>query len=137
MSQNTLVPRALIALGDVSYNEDLKQQFARYGRTLLKRIVAELRLKPGEYSIRYNAGGIAVSGEVTLHSDRIYVQVFQGCISRGATDIMYRTVRDRSDYTGGVNHFVGVGQLAEPERQENFLRTLRAWQYPAEVAHAA
>jgi hypothetical protein len=43
----------------------------------LKALADALRLSSGEFDLRSNKGGIAVSGEVTLHGDDLYVQVSQ------------------------------------------------------------
>jgi len=53
---------------------------------------------------------IAVSGEVTLHHEQLYVQICQpatGCDS----GILIRTCRGRKDYTGGRNHFAPLSLL--------------------------
>ena len=54
------------------YNEQHKRRFHTIARSRLKNLAAELGLKPGSYDLRSNRAGIAVSGEITLHHDRIY-----------------------------------------------------------------
>jgi hypothetical protein len=51
---------------------------------------------------------------VTLHSDRLYVQVSIGSI--GGHEILYRSVRGRDDYCSGRNHFARIDALLEPAR---------------------
>jgi hypothetical protein len=53
---------------------------------------------------------IAVSGEITLHHDRAYIQVGQFGMSSGH-GILIRTCKGRKDYTGGANHFVALSML--------------------------
>lgn len=53
---------------------------------------------------------IAVSGEITLHHDRVYIQVGQFGMSSGH-GILIRTCKGRKDYTGGANHFVALAML--------------------------
>ncbi|MER8740659.1 hypothetical protein NKH61_30755 [Mesorhizobium sp. M1005] len=60
--------------------------------------------------MRSNKAGIAVSGEITLHHDRAYIQVGQFGLSSGH-GILIRTCKGRKDYTGWANHFVALGML--------------------------
>lgn len=55
-------------------------------------------------------GRIAVSGEVTLHHDHVYVQVGQFGLSSGH-GILIRACKGRKDYTGGPNHFLPLSKL--------------------------
>lgn len=51
----------------------IKQRFKDLATAYLKLLVKELGLK--DFDIHFNPGGPAISGEVTLRSDRIYVQI--------------------------------------------------------------
>jgi hypothetical protein len=93
----------------VAYNEERKEQFHRNARGALRTLANKLELAPGSYDIRNNAGGIAVSGEVTLHHETFYIQVSQSCV--GLPGILLRTVKGRKDYTGGPNNFVSANKL--------------------------
>jgi hypothetical protein len=105
---------ALIRRG-VSYDSEAKRAFHREARTTLKAAAREIGLGFGDYDLRNNHGGIAVSGEITLHSDSLYIQV--GCSLMGTgREVMYRTCRDRRDYTGGRNFFCDVALLTDPVR---------------------
>ena len=94
---------------ECSYNEAAKATFHRIARKLLVELNAALGI---DADIRRNLGGIAVSGEATLHSDSVYVQVSQSCMGPDMT-IMYRTCKDRKDYSGGYNNFYPLKRLAE------------------------
>lgn len=61
--------------------------------------------------MRSNAAGPAVSGEVTLHSDELYVQV--SC-NGGGGEVMYRRCRRRRDYTGERNNYAPMRDLTNP-----------------------
>lgn len=78
-------------------------------RSRLKKLAAELRLPQGSFEVRSNKAGIAVSGEITLHHDRFYLQVGQFGLS--GHGILIRTCKGRRDYTGGANHFVTLTML--------------------------
>lgn len=93
-----------------SYDEEQKRCFHSTARSRLKKLAAELRLSAGSYEIRSNKAGIAVSGEITLHHDRAYIQVSQFGL-RSGHGILIRTCNDRRDFTGGPNHFVGLELL--------------------------
>ena len=53
-----------------AYNDDQKRAFHATGRKRLKSLAAALGFEPGSYDLRSNLGGIAVSGEVTMHHER-------------------------------------------------------------------
>jgi len=93
-----------------SYDEQQKRRFHTRARSRLKKLVAELALPSGSFDLRSNRAGIAVSGEITLHHDRAYIQVGQFGLSSGH-GILIRTCKGRKDYTGGANHFVALGML--------------------------
>lgn len=93
-----------------SYDDEQKRRFHSTARSRLKKLAAELRLAAGSYDVRSNKAGIAVSGEITLHHDRFYLQVGQFGLSSGH-GILIRTCKDRRDFTGGPNHFVGLQLL--------------------------
>lgn len=86
-----------------AYDEQQKQRFHATARSRLKKLAAELGLPPGGFEIRSSKGGVAVSGEVTLHHTGAYIQVGQFGLSSGH-GILIRTCRGRGDYSGGPNH---------------------------------
>jgi len=107
---------ALIALAHkgVGYDEPAKRLFHSDARKALKRLADALRLPQGQYDLRSQKGGIAVSGEVTLHSDEVYVQLSLGAMGPGR-EVMFRKVADRKDYVGDRNHFASVHDLMSPD----------------------
>jgi hypothetical protein len=42
-----------------------------------RQLATALRLRAGSFDLRSNKAGIAMSGEVTLHHARVYIQVSQ------------------------------------------------------------
>lgn len=89
----------------------VKAEFKNAARANLKRLAAAIYLLPWEYDLRWNRGGIAVSGEVTLHSDNIYVQLSQGSLSGFCG--YARSVKSRKDYTGGNNNWLRVEEFSD------------------------
>lgn len=103
---------------DASYDQEAKAQFHNAARTMLKRLKARLDIHGGygkASAIRSNKGGIAVSGEVTLHFDRLYIQVSQSSMG-SKQSILYRSCTSREDYTGGRNHFTPLDAFSDIEQ---------------------
>lgn len=80
----------------VAYDAQAKAAFHRKARSQLLILAAQLGLERDQFDLRVNAGGIAVSGEITLHTDALYVQVSQPC-SGTMNGILIRSCRDRRD----------------------------------------
>ena len=105
----------------VAYDPDAKRLFHSQERRRLLELAAALSLDAGAYDLRSNQGGIAVSGEVTLHSDRLYVQVSQPA-TRADTGILFRSCEGRRDYVGGRNNFASLDLLHRPEELAYLIR---------------
>jgi hypothetical protein len=97
----------------VAYDPEAKRQFHAHARRQLLKLAAVLGLNPSSFDLRSNEGGQAVSGEITLHSDRLYVQACQPA-TRTDTGIMFRSCTGRRDYIGGVNNFASLDLLHDP-----------------------
>lgn len=110
-----------LAYRGVSYDEAAKRTFHTEGRIAMRRLAEALGLEAGAYEIRSNKGGPAVSGEITLHGDEVYVQLSLGGLGHDR-EVLYRRVRDRSDYCGERNHFASVNALLAPDRFAALLR---------------
>ena len=93
-----------------AYDDTQKILFHSTARNRLKRLAEELGLPAGSYDLRSNKAGIAVSGEVMLHHDQVYIQVGQSCMGAGM-GVLIRTCRGRRDYTGGMNNFATLALL--------------------------
>jgi hypothetical protein len=97
----------------VTYNGEAKRVFHAKARRQLKKLADALGLPPDGYDLRSNKGGIAVSGEITLHADRLYVQASQPATGSD-TGILFRTCEGRKDYHGGPNNFTSLDLLNQP-----------------------
>lgn len=122
------VPAKLRSANNVNAYSDagsvLKDTLHSKGKALLRALATELALQPGTFDVRSNLGGIAVSGEVTLHADHLYVQLLESCTSRGLS-ILYRSCSSRKDYTGDQNHWVSLSDFADEDKQESILAVMR------------
>lgn len=97
----------------VAYDEDAKRTFHAEARRALRRLADSLQLEPGSFEIRVCAGGPAVSGEVILHGEQLYVQVSLSGFGPG--NILFRRCRGRTDYCGERNHWAGIRELLDAE----------------------
>jgi hypothetical protein len=93
-----------------TYDDAQKRSFHTTGLNRLKVLAKTLGFAPGSFDIRSNHGGIAVSGEVTLHHEQLYVQVSQPA-TRVDTGILIRICKGRKDYTGGRNNFAPLAMF--------------------------
>ncbi len=96
------------------YDDEQKKQFHRNARTKLKALAKELRFDSASFEIRSNVGGIAVSGEITLHHDAVYIQICQPAIGADS-GVLIRTCEGRRDYTGDRNHLAPLSLLDDPK----------------------
>lgn len=102
----------------------LKERLHREWRRELRTLATEvLGLSPTDFDLRSNKAGPAVWGEVTLHTDRVYVQTVAW---NGEMQLLYRTCRDRRDYHGGANNYVPARTWLE--RRPGFIETVKNMQ---------
>jgi hypothetical protein len=93
-----------------AYAPEQKSRFHSEARARLRRLAAELGFSSSSYDLRSNPAGVAVSGEITLHHECVYVQVCQPA-TRADSGILIRTCEGRRDYIGGRNHFAPLSML--------------------------
>lgn len=113
----------LVALArrGVDYDSEAKAAFHSEGRKAMTRLAKALGLQRGEFELRSNMAGIACSGEITIHSADLYIQLDLGCMGPGR-EIMFRRCEGRKDYVGGRNHFASVADLMAPDRLAERIR---------------
>lgn len=117
------VPRALLASDINAYSaegEKRKKAFHAAGRKFLKALAEALGLSGADYDLRNNMAGIAVSGEVTLHADSLYVQLYESCLSRGV-GVLYRSCHGRKDYCGDTNNTASMKNLRDEAAMLRFI----------------
>ena len=122
------VPAGLLATDINGYSDaahEAKEAFHKDGKTFLASVATALGLSNADYDLRSNKAGVAVSGEVTLHSDHLYLQLSESSIHRGVS-LLYRSCSSRKDYTGHQNHFISAQDLRDVDKQCRFLQGLEA-----------
>ncbi|MDD4616723.1 MAG: hypothetical protein PHW76_06390 [Alphaproteobacteria bacterium] len=95
-----------------AYDDVQKRCFHSTGKQRLRTLAKALNFTTDSFDIRSNTGGIAVSGEVTLHHEHLYVQLCQPA-TRADSGILIRTCNGRKDYVGGRNHFAALSMLED------------------------
>lgn len=86
------------------HDEVSKKTYHKRARRFLKDLAKTLNAYPSDYDLRVCPGGIAVPGEVTLHTDDLYVQTFFSYTSERLISLLVRKVSGRKDYCGFRNH---------------------------------
>lgn len=124
-------PRASSAFdwkSPVEYDEDRKIAFHRAARKQLKALASFCGWHPSSFDLRSNMAGIAVSGEITLHHEQVYISVSQTRLG-GDSGILIRSCKGRKDYTGGCNSFAPVDLLDDiPALADRIARMVPALQ---------
>lgn len=96
----------------VGYEKGAKRDFINTARRFLRRYAKEV-LKLDEKGVKYkvsaNRAGVAVSGDVILHAEDLYVNVSVGFSGQ---HVFYRTCKGMKDYGGGRNMWTTAEQLA-------------------------
>jgi hypothetical protein len=105
----------------VAYDAAAKRLFHSRARSQLRRLAMALGLAPGTYDLRSNPAGIAVSGEITLHTDCLYVQASQSVMGH-ENGILFRPCKGRKDHVGGPNNFAALDLLNRPEELARRIR---------------
>jgi len=102
-----------LAYRGVAYDATAKKLFHTEARRALVALADALGYERNDYEVRSSAGGPAVSGEVTLHSDELYVQIACGGFAHNG-EILFRRCRGRRDYTGERNNHAGIREITNP-----------------------
>jgi len=104
------------------YDESRKKSFHRAAHKQLKALADYCGWPPSAYDLRSNMAGIAVSGEITLHHEQVYISVSQVRFG-GECGILIRSCKGRKDYSGGLNHFARLDLLDNiPQLAEQVIR---------------
>jgi hypothetical protein len=115
-----------------AYNPEAKQRFHTAARARLRELADYLGFAPEDYDLRSNVAGVAVSGEITLHHDTVYIQVSQSCMGP-ENGVLIRTCEGRRDYTGGRNHFAPLRLLDDTPALAAQMRAVMATNRQANI----
>ncbi len=124
------IPPALASMQNINgYSDEAhaqKLKFHRDATVWLRELAAAIGMPNGTYSVRSNKAGPAVSGEVTLHGETLYVQLSESCVGGRGIGILYRTCKGQSDYSGGMNNWAMLGDLRNTNSRDQFIRNCKA-----------
>jgi hypothetical protein len=101
-----------------------KDTFHNSGKRQLKKLAKSLGLTDKDFEVRSCYGGTEVAGEVILHTDKFYMQIFQEAVNPKGLRIMYRDCKGRTDYKGGPNRYERIENLFG----ERFIEALKKMQ---------
>lgn len=116
----------LMAHPPVSAFEDEKgkPEFHRAAARYLRHLAKLLRLPGDSYAVRSNKAGPAVSGEVVLHGEWIYMYICGSCVS--GPGALVRACRGQKDYHGGPNNWLRWDQLKDVDAVATFINRFRS-----------
>lgn len=100
-----------------------KKLFHQKVRVALRALAKEPRLPPNSFEIRSCLCGVAVSGEIVLHGESIYIQILQPATGADS-GVLIRSCSGRRGYEGGRNHFAPLSLLDEPAALAGYLRAV-------------
>lgn len=89
-----------------------KRSFHTEAARALRDVARSMGIPRDGYDLRSNKAGPAVSGEITLHSDKAYIQISEPFVA--GHEILYRSVASRTDYTGRRNHYAAIAEIHDP-----------------------
>lgn len=101
-----------------SHNDEFKKRFKQIGLKAMKELALILELK--EVDINFNPGGIAVSGDLRLMGmwsaeNGVYITMNKNFPNAPCGQILYRTIRNMKDFSGGSNCWLEFKLLKFPE----------------------
>lgn len=101
------------------YSGYAKNNFKLLGTKYLRMIAKKMGCTE---KVKWNPGGIAVSGDITLHTDKFYVQFSQFCFMN---KFFYRACDGIEDYTGKTNHWMDWDKLLDIDYVINCFKTVK------------
>lgn len=90
-----------------TYDAQAKQKFHNQARKVLREIAKKIGVEKSEFNVSSNKAGPASVGEVTFHSDKLYIQI--GGLN--PENVLYRSCNGRKDSTGGTNQWTDMSEL--------------------------
>ena len=108
----------MLSKEEAQYNAPFKEQFRKVGTKAMKELAELLDLQ--ETDIHFNRGGIAVSGDLRLmgmwsDGNGVYITLNKDFSNAPWGQVLYRTITDMKDFTGGSNNYFEFALLQFPE----------------------
>lgn len=117
-----LVLKSLANADNPNRDSAAKKEFHLDSKAFLRSVAKALAMLPTDFNLGSRKGGSGAAGEITLHSDRLYIQVF----SWYTVDISgaYRACRGRQDFSGHSVNIIPMAKLKSFFGQQIWLKQL-------------
>lgn len=109
MQTSTTLKQIYTLARNASYDEQNKAKYKAAALKFLRALAKYLNLNKESFSIRFNAGGIAVAGDPILHHDKFYINLYPGACGGG----YWRECAGQKDYSGKHNRFIAGTETVE------------------------
>lgn len=93
-----------------------KEKFHLGCKNFLVALGREMGLRAEHYNLTVNAGGMAISGEVSLHADRLHMWMTHD-VDEDGTHLLYRKCRSRDHFGDAPTAVVWLADLKDPAKQ--------------------
>lgn len=97
-----------------------KKSYHSSAKKFLRSLAKEIGLDEQEFDLRSNLAGPAVSGEITLHDDSIFIQISSDF------GILYRTCESKRDYSGGANNSTSFEKFKDNDFQQKIINQMKS-----------
>lgn len=110
-------------------NQSNKEEFHKLSKQFLRKVAKDLDL--GQFAVRSNKAGPAVSGEVYLmgmfsEGNGIFIVISgDNGASYMKSPIMYRSITGMKDHTGGHNRWLKHDQMEDYDNVIDFFKTIK------------
>lgn len=81
--------------------QTIKSAWLYAGRSICRKLAKELGLEKGSFDVRVNPAGVAISGDIHLHGEFVYVAISQSCVK----GFYWRFCDGKKDYCGKQNRW--------------------------------
>jgi hypothetical protein len=103
---------------NVCSSQELKESFHNESKKVLIKLAEKLGLKKNEYEIRSSMGNKRISGVIVLHTDKLYIQIFQ---SLNDNMMRYRACNGRKDCSGDAINYIHVQKMLDDDFVANLM----------------
>jgi len=99
-----------------------KKEFHLDSKAFLRSVAKALGMLPADFNLGSRKGGSGAAGEITLHSDSLYIQVFSW--DTDDISVTYRACHGRQDFRGHSVNIIPMAKLKSSFGQQIWLKRL-------------
>jgi len=108
-----------------STNTAACQAIRRDACRVLRRVAADMALRPRDFTIREHRQRRRDIDVIALHTDWVLIEIQHPAGAEGGVLMSYRTCRGRDDLTGGRDNAISVDSLISKQGYASLVATLR------------